>query len=89
MYELCQLLLTHLSGELHAGQSRCRQELCELLLYRRAFQWHAIQKQLCSGRPQQQPLIGVLRNRGAQLVPRDAQLLDGSNMVVSVEAGKL
>ena len=88
VHEFCQLLLTHLSGELYARQTRCGQQLGELLFRRRPFQWHTIQQQLRSGRSEQQTLIGVFRNGGAQLVPGDAQLLDSSNMLVTVEACK-
>ena len=88
MYELRQLLFTHLSGKLHARQSRRRQELSELLFRRRPFQWHTVQEQLRSGRPQQQSLVGTFRDRGAQFVPRNTQLFGGSSVVVSVEPGK-
>jgi hypothetical protein len=89
MYELCQLLFTHLGGELHARQPRSRQELCELFLCRRAFQWHAIQKQLRSGCPQQQSLVGILRNGGTQFVPGNTQLPGGASMVVPVKPREL
>ncbi len=65
MYELRQLLFAHLSGELHARQSGRRQELSELLFRRRPFQWHTVQEQLRAGRPEQQSLVGILRDRGA------------------------
>ncbi len=88
MYELCQLSLTHLGGELHARQTRCRQQLGKLLFRGRPFEWHAVKEQLRSSRAQQQTLIGILRDRSAQFVPGDTQLLDSSNMLVAVETGK-
>ena len=83
------LFLRHGSKKLHAGQPRRREQLRELLFRRRSFQRHAIQQKLGIRGPEKQPPICPQRNGGAQFLPGDLELFDGTGVLVAVQAGKL
>ncbi len=89
MHQLCQLFLLHAWMKLDTRQPRRTQQQGKLFFCRSAFERHAIQQQLHSGRAQQQSVFSVFWNCRAQLAPRNIQLLHRSCMLVTVQAGEL
>ncbi len=56
---------------------------------RRAFERHAIEKELIARRAKKKPGVAAHGNSGMKLVEGDVQLLGGPHVVVAVEPGKL
>ncbi len=87
--EATQLFLRDGWEKLHAGETRGRKQLGELLFGGRPLERHAIQEQLRAGSTEQQSCVGPERNGCAKLTESGLQVFRRARVLETVQAGKL